>query len=91
MAKSRIEYLLSADELDDLIMLPPGTIQMYVDAGIHPPWIWRESMSQPRWGRSEFSAWLRILYDVDLDGNGTPLTDPHEAFADREAKIDSAA
>lgn len=76
----QLEILLSADDLDYLIGLESGTVQRYVDAGIHPPWVWKHGMKRPRWKNREFATWLRILGRVSLDGNGAPLANPHEEF-----------
>lgn len=92
MKPPSMEILLTAVQLDDLIGLPPGTIQRFVDANCRPPYVWHEGMSQPRWGKNEFSAWLRILHDVVLDGSDRPpLPNPHEVFGDREGPLDDAA
>jgi len=88
---SGFEVLMTADQLDDLLCIPLGTCQKYVDEGSSPDP--QNQSSPPRWGRKGFIKWLRILSTHAVDEFGKPpLGNPHIVFQEhRGGQFDDAA
>lgn len=82
--KTPLVILNTAEDIAELFGEDPDLIRHLVSKGIHPPWIWRRRMSQPRWPDSSIPEWKRILNQVKASPNGNPalLEHPSQMFCD---------
>lgn len=75
--KTPLIILNTADDIAKLFGEDPEFIRHLVAQGIHPLWVWRRRMSQPRWPDSSIPEWKQILDQVKANPNGNPILPEH--------------